>query len=296
MGDSDTELPLETLSLGDERADIAQTKGFIRRAQIIIDELDEFLQILGNQPRRVDPISSISGLGNFIREVRTEKSVSERMLQKQTDQATVKPPKYSSNLISIEARWNAIKRCRHLTAMGQFYRRNALSAKDFTQGCVGSEAQNKFRIYKKKDSTLVDAVVESGSEWIRVCTVSEKRLLQEISNNGWDSESDDEDASQGTEDDGDDDAIGIVKIIRHLVQASRQNGRPRIRLVLPRLIEGEISQVDAVLSRIRRMGGSHVQIIVNTANSDFLTKSLPPTHKVLEELVSDNLAQDKSPS
>lgn len=171
----------------------------------------------------------------------------------------------SSNLLYYEALWSAAKRSRGLQSFRKYFfwhRHTAPAGKHTTKGLSlskGSQAKNK-------NAALVDIVAEEGSEWIRVSTVSEKRILFDLAKLGWvnDFDSDeDEDTldarSIGVDDEDDDeDQVDVVRNARQLARAARANpirGRPpKVRFVLTRVVAGQSAPIDSVINKIRATG------------------------------------------
>lgn len=171
----------------------------------------------------------------------------------------------SSNLLYYEALWGAAKRSHGLQSFRKYFfwdRHKAPAGKHTTKGLSlskGSQAKNKT-------AALVDIVAEEGSEWIRVSTVSEKRILFDLAKLGWvnDPDSDeDEDmidarSIDDDEDDDDEDQVTVVQNARQLARAAKANpirGRPpKVRFVLTRVVAGQSPPIDTVINKIRATG------------------------------------------
>lgn len=102
-------------------------------------------------------------------------------------------------------------------------------------------------------------MAQDGFEWVKVCTLTERRMIYDMAKAGlvWGSDSDESD----TEDNGneaDDDDEGLLKVAKSLVKASKANRfrykYPQIRLVLPRLKFGSSKDIDRLLHQISAMG------------------------------------------
>lgn len=141
---------------------------------------------------------------------------------------------------------------------------------------------------KGKTSALVDIVAADGMEWIRVSTMSEKRLLFDLAKMGWQNDSDTdsemEDAAPANwEDEDDDDQVEIVKSARELARASRANPMrghaPKVRYVLTRLVSGRLKEVDMILDKMRAVG-----IILECAND---ISGTPSVEEALPNLLVD---------
>jgi hypothetical protein len=154
--------------------------------------------------------------------------------------------------------------------------------------------RRRFSGNTSKLGTTVDAVVENGTEWVKVSVVTEKKLIYQMAQEGWnpdDSTDEDSDAS-----DGENTGIGIVKTASQLVKAARSNRCntriPRVRLALPNLTEGRIEAIDKLLNRIRCLGTSKkqegdVEIIVDCSNSKFLETPIPPLAMAFANMFRD---------
>lgn len=193
----------------------------------------------------------------------------------------------SSNLPFYIAVWTVTKRsCRGLMAFGKRFHwedtkrigRNDEVAEDL-RGLQVSEGQEREKraaagAARKKRSVLVDIVADSGEEWVKVSTITESRLLFEMAKKGWEvgwdsgSETEDDDGEGGekrtilqnydSDDSDDEDYIELLKLALDMKKAAREvrvrYRHPRIRFVLPKIVEGKIPEVDKILNEIRRTG------------------------------------------
>ncbi|RMZ71398.1 Aspartate aminotransferase [Pyrenophora seminiperda CCB06] len=178
----------------------------------------------------------------------------------------------SSNLLYYEALWSAAKRSSGLQGFRKYFfwaRHTMPAGKGASKGlglAKGSQVKSKA-----KTAALVDIVAEEGMEWIRVSTVSEKRLLFDLAKLGWmndsDSDSDEEDEPATTrpedaedDEDDDEDQVDVVRNARDLARAARANpirGRPpKVRFVLTRISSGQTPAIDTIISKIRATGAT----------------------------------------
>ncbi|KAF2126416.1 hypothetical protein P153DRAFT_369137 [Dothidotthia symphoricarpi CBS 119687] len=175
----------------------------------------------------------------------------------------------SSNLRYYEALWGTAKQSSGLQAFRKYYfwnRHERQAGKRTAQGISMTKGTSK----KGHSAALVDIVAEEGREWVRVSTISEKRLLFDVAKLGWcnDSDSDEDmpDAPQPSnwEDEDDEDQVDIVKSARELARAARANpicGRPpKVRFVLTRILPGKTREIDNILDKLRATG-AHVQCV-----------------------------------
>ena len=188
----------------------------------------------------------------------------------------------SSNLVYYEALWDASKRSAGLVSFRKYFFWNR--AEQGLHAPYQGLSLGKGSKVRGKDAALVDIVANKGLEWIRVSTMSIKKLEYELVKLGWrDSESDD--ADQVARDcqgegiaslarSGDDiemrDAdcnaelqagaldVSLVKQARNLARAAQANPvcgrRPLIRIVLTRLPAGRWPDIDDVLQQLRATG------------------------------------------
>ncbi|KAF2873857.1 hypothetical protein BDV95DRAFT_489071 [Massariosphaeria phaeospora] len=192
----------------------------------------------------------------------------------------------SSNLTYYEAIWEAAKRLSGILAFRKYFFWDRQQ-----EGQKQSSGIAKGNRYKKS-AALVDIVATDGTEWVRVSTISQKRLLFDLAKLGWQNDSDDEDEdedmadaepSKWEDDDDDDDQIDIVKNVRGLARAARANpihGRPpRVKIFLTRIFSGVLKEIDAVLQKMKATGATIV-----CANE---LPPAPPLAAVLPNLLVD---------
>jgi len=114
---------------------------------------------------------------------------------------------------------------------------------------------------------VVDIVSENGLEWTKVSTVTAKRLLFEMAKEGWERYGDDDgdggsDGTGSTFSEGDSPSGGLELLrfaedMRRAAHTVRVRYRhPRIRFILPKINEGEVADVDAVIRDLRATGAA----------------------------------------
>ncbi|CAG8909157.1 unnamed protein product [Penicillium egyptiacum] len=182
----------------------------------------------------------------------------------------------SSNLPFYQAVWRIARgSCSGLVALGKrFYwdgetkatERKSASGK----GKAGAAQPEKKPSKDKRKSVFVDIVADDGEEWVKVSTISESRLLFEMAKKGWEGDSDEDGWSDGGkgrtvlqnfDEDGDedeDDELELIKLARDLRKASDATRvryrHPRLRVVIPKIEEGSVPEIDAVLNEMRSYG------------------------------------------
>lgn len=247
------------------------------------------LEALTRLERRELPYP-IPGLHDFIVSVKGTKNSVHRLLKTRAavlrergedfddEDREERDQKYKSDiracgLATHQDQWDAIKRSHGLLSF-----RRRFSGRTGTLG------------------PTIDAVVENGTEWLKVLSLTEKKLVYQLAQQGWhpDDSSDAEDSDAS--DDDDDSGISIIKTTKQLVEAARLNRcgtrMPRIRLVVPHLTSGGMEAVDKILDRTRNLGISKrqegdVEVIVDCADSLFLKKAIPPVEQAFASLFRD---------
>ncbi|KAL1886464.1 hypothetical protein Plec18167_000395 [Paecilomyces lecythidis] len=212
----------------------------------------------------------------------------------------------SSNLPFYMAVWTIAKRsCCGLVAFGKRFYWDDGSVrherkKDDSGGGVGDDSKGKNKgktgnkDKDKKKSVFVDIVADEGEEWVKVSTISENRLLFEMAKKGWEMDDDEDEDTDGEggkrtilrnyssdEDDDDEDEIELIKVAADLSKAARAvriNYRhPRARIVIPKIVEGKIPEIDNILNRMRKYS-----VTVECGTS-------------LPDLMKDDLDNDRDP-
>lgn len=259
--------------------------------QALIEELDAlsaaYKQKLANATKLerrelADPlpgihefVTSVKGTGNSVQRIlKARESIQASGVDDQSREERDKKDIaiiQGCGLNSHREQWDAIKRTHGLMAF-----------------------RRRFNGNSAKLGTTVDAVVENGTEWVKVSVVTEKKLIYQMAQEGWNP--DDSTDEESDESDGENTGIGIVKTASQLVKAARSNRCntriPRVRLVLPNLEEGRIEAIDKLLARIRSLGASrkqegNVEILVDCSNSEFLESPIPPLETAFANMFRD---------
>ncbi|OJI96028.1 hypothetical protein ASPVEDRAFT_77802 [Aspergillus versicolor CBS 583.65] len=251
-------------------------QSLVTRCRTLLAELDAFKALLAETQRNPQTVEVRSLRSNALSELRTLEKLSTQLedasarLASQDDESEeaidIRAAELravhalrSSNLPFYEAVWTITKRtCTGLVAFGKrFY---------------WEEGAGKKNLDKRK-SVLVDIVADDGEEWVKVSTISETRLLFEMAKKGWEGGSDiDEDGEERTvlqnhgreydsdydDDDDDDDEIELLKLASDMGKAAnlvRVNyRRPRLRFMIPKIVEGQVPEIDDLIRAIRSHG------------------------------------------
>ncbi|CAN9402127.1 unnamed protein product [Alternaria alternata] len=215
------------------RAELEITiQGLVARGNHLNNEVETYIAAV-LEKQKVGKVYNPVEYGKLRTDMRCELAFLKKLAGSNMDEKKARNYIVSSNLLYYEALWAAAKR---------------------VSLAKGSQS-------KSKTSALVDIVAEEGAEWIRVSTVSEKRILFDLAKLGWvnDSDSDDEDMPPRPEDDDDDeDQIDVVRNARELARAARANpvrGRPpKVHFVLTRISAGKTPAIDMIINKIRATG------------------------------------------
>lgn len=231
----------------------------LQRCQTLLAELEEFKEYL--KGRRQDHQVEIAHFRNTVKS-------EHRTLQRLADQNDADATQHtvnSSNLPFLETVWNTVKNLRGLQAIQKrFY-------------WVDEKNKAKGSNNKRQSSALVDVVTEDGLRWIKVSLLTNTRLLFDKAKQGWEDASSNEDSDSDTDnadakaqkknDDDEDNDVPLVKMTKDLVRAASEvrirTRTPRITLVLPKIHENQVNEIDNILASLRAMG---VEILTFTSS------------------------------
>ncbi|KAI4652688.1 uncharacterized protein J4E79_008995 [Alternaria viburni] len=258
------------IDLGEEPADgkmptpkaelEATIQELVARGNHLNDEVETYIAAV-LEKQKVGKVYNPVEYRNLRNDMRNELAFLHKIAGCSMDEEKARHYIVSSNLLYYEALWGAAKRSMGIQSFRKYFfwdRHKAPAGKSTTKGvslAKGSQAKNKT-------SALVDIVAEEGAEWIRVSTVSEKRILFDLAKLGWvndsDSEDDDDMPPPPEDDDDDEDQIDVVRNARGLARAARANpirGRPpKVRFVLTRISAGKTPAIDMIINKIRATG------------------------------------------
>jgi len=285
-----SKLSLATTSVSDEKKvtdDLQNTiRGLVGRGKLLHEEVETYVAAV-LEKQKLGKVYNPVEYRNLRNDMRNELAFLNKLMSSNMDEEKARHYIVSSNLLYYEALWSAAKRSAGLQSFRKYFfwgRHKIPGGKSTSTGLSLAKGSQK----KAKTAALVDIVAEEGMEWIRVSTVSEKRLLFDLAKLGWmnDSDSDDDLPDTGPDnenDEDDEDQVDIVRNARELARAARANpirGRPpKVRFVLTRIESGNIQAIDMIISKIRATGA-----IVQCA------KDIPPPmplKSVLAQLLVD---------
>lgn len=193
-----------------------------------------------------------------------------------------------SNLPAIERNWDTLKRCRDLVSVEQSIPKiPKVEVKD--NGGLIVHRNRGGQASHGNGMIFVHAVVDGGAEWLRIISKDEKRVLLELAAGGWDwdheeGDTDEEDDSELFED------IPILRTAKELADTARKYWhdyhRPRIRILLSRIHEGQSKDMDRVIQKMRSTGGGDISVTVDCADSAWISaQTLPDIDTALSNLV-----------
>ena len=211
----------------------------------------------------------------------------------------------SSNLPFYTTLWDTAKRCQGIVGFHQkfSFSSNGLQHK---ARC----ANNDGKRMKRKRSVVVDIVAKGGTEWVKVSTATEQRMLYELAENGCRGSDCDSDDGSHDDDDHQDQAgyaetsrpnglsrrqrlptLSLLTLAQDLQRASANlktpYQRPKVRLVLPRLEMGRQDVVDSLLDQIRQTG---IVVQVGSSSPPSRPSPLPPDDETFSRMAVDEFA------
>lgn len=216
----------------------------------------------------------------------------------------------SSNLPFLECVWAAAKNTTGLQAMHKaVYFGPQLERRAHINPNRSQKQPPLTATAARKSKTYVDVVAKDGLEWIKVSLITNHRIMMDKAREGWcaqdsDSDAESKDGSDDSHDDVDD-GIPIVRIAESLAEAAKlvrlKTRHPHIRLMLPKIVEGQSIEVDKILLRFRALGISvecgtsalqpvsftHVKAGMATNPLDMFSETINIDCTILLALVSD---------
>ena len=234
-----------------------------------------------DQPHSLRLVKPKIILGNLTRQLKRENSGAEKYLEefKNAKDDLEKSRAFTRlsclNITFYDILWAVIKKQRGLIA--------ALREVEVPV------AHKPVKEGSKRNLTKVDAMVDNGAEWIKVITADPRRLVFQMTNAGWDWDVDE--GEPGIEIvDHEDSGMEAIEMIRDLIAAASVSraGRyhyrtPRVRILLPKITEGENGHVDALINIIRGLGKRHNITLTVQCGPEILAAD--PDEPPLEEIL-----------
>ncbi|KAL5328973.1 hypothetical protein ACEPPN_002482 [Leptodophora sp. 'Broadleaf-Isolate-01'] len=227
------------------------------RCQILLEELGQFQAHLRELKKetRVEVKGFKGGL-------QAEMKSLDKLTKSDPEIPKTKHGLRSSNLLFYSSVWSTAKTCTSVIGLGKkFYWPPSKDTQSTTNGKPDASGSTR-----KQNHALVDVVSQDGLEWIKVSSITEKRIIWDLAKAGWVDSDDESEDGLDPIDDEDDEPEGLLKQVEALLKASRatfvRNRHPRIVLILPRI--GSVpdsKEVGNILSKIRDLG-----VLVKTAD------------------------------
>ncbi|KAJ0119187.1 hypothetical protein J7T55_013423 [Diaporthe amygdali] len=262
-------------------------------AHDIATRSDELLQQMGQLRKKYHavrgPHLNIPGLTILMDGVRQERKAAQSYLDQQmngheasTDGLVEARPAESrlrfTNVPAIERNWDILKRCQDLVSIEQSIPKTPKVEVKENGGLIVHRIRNGQASHGT-GMVFVHAVIDGGAEWLRIVNKDEKRVLLELAAGGWDWDSEEEDADH--EDDSElFEDIPILRTAKELADTARKYWhdyhRPRIRILLNRIEEGQSKEMDRVIQKMRSVSGDDITVTVDCADAPWISPQTSP--------------------
>ncbi|XXG94860.1 hypothetical protein Hte_001119 [Hypoxylon texense] len=227
---------------------------------------------------------------SFASEIRAEVDSLEKAAQSTDPLASHRVQ--STNLPFLEPVWETAKRSRDIVRL-----RCPVSAGPFEKQILAPGT----RIVRSQGesqpcrlgSFIVDVIADGGHAWYKISSVNQKRLLFDLAKEAvyFGDSDDDEDGTQAAV--RNDIDIPLLKLARSLASTAKghriQTKTPVAFLVLPRIKEGDNSDVDKVLEACRQLGVNLLcsdDLLPAPPVSDSLLHLMAPSPKVFSDVLN----------
>lgn len=244
----------------------------LHRAQHLLADLTAFQSYLQSQSKLNDV-----DIRQFRSSVQSEMKSLERIARVIPDEADTEEREIkrlhilrSSNLLFHESVWAAAKRCKGVIALGKRIHIER-SAKDETtpldhQCTIAHPSSSARASISTKHSITVDIIANNGRTWIKVSTITAKRLMFEMAKEGWEGYDDDSSEADSDIENGNLpglnhggrpalDLIRLAENMRTIASTIRVRYRhPKIHFILPKISKGQLPEIDAVIDDLRKTG------------------------------------------
>jgi hypothetical protein len=249
----------------------------LKRARLLLTELTTFQYYLQSN-KKEDAV----GIRQLISSVQSEAKSLERNVginsgeipEDKTRDEEIKQlhTLRSSNLPFYEVIWQVAERCEGVVSLGTRNRR--VSYVNSKTGAVPSNqrppSNTRGSFTSKKDAGSADIVADNGETWIKVSTITEKRLLFEMAKEGWEGydggsseDHTDSDEGSGTKSGAthrESHSLEIVRLAEDMKTAASsvrvRYRHPKIHFILPRISQGRFDEIDAIVEDIRKTGAT----------------------------------------
>ncbi|KAM0160007.1 hypothetical protein ACHAPG_003186 [Botrytis cinerea] len=222
-------------------------KDLLQKSQDLMTELEQFKALL--KERRQDKTVE---LRHFSTNLQSEIKSLTKLANLDPEDEKVAHTVSSSNFPFYSAVWNTAKGCKGITALRKrFFWTTGQKLLKSKRGDLSAQRNIK--------SVEVDVVAGEDLEWVKVNTITARRMIFDLAKAGWaEDDSTDDEGEDFARLDSDDESEGLLKQAKLLVEASKlartKYRYPSVRIVLPRLTRDCPKQVASVLQGIRALG------------------------------------------
>ncbi|KAM0153098.1 hypothetical protein ACHAQE_007810 [Botrytis cinerea] len=222
-------------------------KDLLQKSQDLMTELEQFKALL--KERRQDKTVE---LRHFSTNLQSEIKSLTKLANLDPEDEKVAHTVSSSNFPFYSAVWNTAKGCKGITALRKrFFWTTGQKLLKSKRGDLSAQRNIK--------SVEVDVVAGEDLEWVKVNTITARRMIFDLAKAGWaEDDSTDDESEDFARLDSDDESEGLLKQAKLLVEASKlartKYRYPSVRIVLPRLTRDCPKQVASVLQGIRALG------------------------------------------
>lgn len=234
----------------------------LERALALYQEIELFAAHVQSNTLGTIPIPQVGGKLSSLRgDLKNEID----LLQKRCDEEAAdddqpKKGRSGSNLLFFETLWDAAKKSSNLFDIRHRVCTQKLDKPLLAPGqriiaSLGTHMGSKYR------HSLIDLITDNGHTWVKISTITNKRLLYDLAKEAVFCDDSDDDAPTGytIEDDLD---IPILKTTKELARAATNHRirtkPPAVHLVLPRIKLGENVEVDKIVDLCRQIPGLDV--------------------------------------
>ncbi|KAI1446690.1 hypothetical protein F5Y02DRAFT_55464 [Annulohypoxylon stygium] len=243
----------------DLAAKVAACQGLLRRGKLIQSELQRFITHVEEAYSDYFQHMPTYVHSSYSSELRTEMESLEKNL---TDLQSSNPKglnhAQSSNLVFFESIWETAKKSRDIVRLRCAVFTGPFKKQILAPGTriVRTQGQSQST---KSGSLIIDVVADGGHSWYKVSSMTNKRVLFDLAKEAiyWEDSDDDEngDAEAATQDYSDVPLIKLAKTLANTAQGYRiQSKSPTTFLILPRIQEGVVPEVDKILEVCRQFG------------------------------------------
>ncbi|KAK6224147.1 hypothetical protein LQW54_000295 [Pestalotiopsis sp. IQ-011] len=228
------------------------------RALALYQEIELFAAHVQKNTLGTIPIPQVGGKLSSLRgDLKNEIDLLQKRQNEDSSDAQPIKGRSGSNLLFFETLWDAAKRSSDLFDIRHRICSQQLDKPLLAPGqriipSLGTHMGSKYR------HSLVDLITDDGRTWVKISTITNKRLLYDLAKEAVFCDDSDEDGPTGYTIE-DDLEIPILKTAKEVARAARNHRirtiPPIVHLVLPRIKLGENVEVDKIIDLCRQIPG-----------------------------------------